>query len=85
MSAAKNAPPVIRPLGDADFYALSPREQLAYLTRILLELDRLQRRTLRDEPNDTIFGETDPAGSAYSGRDPPVRDPAERASSSASR
>jgi hypothetical protein len=75
---------LVRPLADAQYYALSPRQKLAYLTRILLELDRLQRRTLRGEPNGPASGETAAADAAYSGREAPVRDSTERASSPSS-
>jgi hypothetical protein len=48
MESQREGPPGLRPLCDAEFYALSEREQLAYLTRMLLELDRLQLKQLRE-------------------------------------
>ena len=49
MDPHRDGPPSsIRPLTDAEFYALSETEKLTYLTRMLLELDRLYIRWQRE-------------------------------------
>jgi hypothetical protein len=53
MNPRKEGPVSIRPLSDPEFYALSKREKLAYLTRMLLELDRLQLKQRREGEADT--------------------------------
>ena len=49
----------VRPLSDAEFYALSENEKLAYLTRILLELDRLYLRWQREHEAETAERDSD--------------------------
>ena len=84
MRLGNDTPASIRTLADAEYYALSPREQLIYLTRILLELDRVKRRTLRAQPN-AEREKSAPAVGTYVGQGSFLRDSLERTPPSAIR
>lgn len=59
MDHHRDAPPPLRSLTDAEFYALSEREKLTYLTRMLLELDRLYIRWQREHESESAEQDSD--------------------------